>query len=149
MRFESPRFGPIEVDEDKLIRFGGGLPGLPDCTAFIVMEHDRETPLRWLQCVDQPAVAFLVVEPEQVLASYGVDVPPTALAELGWDEGSDEPSDVKLFLILNVTEEKLTANLRAPVVVNAKTRQALQLIVDDPALPLRHCLEPTDPPPAR
>ena len=49
-------------DED-LIRFARGLPGFPDCTEFVVMEHDKETPLRWLHCVDCPEVAFLIVEP--------------------------------------------------------------------------------------
>lgn len=138
MKFESPRFGTLEVAHDRVLDFPRGLPGFPECKQFIVMDHDRETPLRWLQCVDRPEVAFLIVEPQQVLASYGVEVPAHVLAFLGWSDESHDPADVLVFVILNAGEADLTANLRAPVVVNARTRRAFQLILEDPALPLRH-----------
>ena len=48
MKFDTSRFGTVEVAEDKLLHFEHGLPGFPDCTRFIVMDHDRETPLKWL-----------------------------------------------------------------------------------------------------
>ncbi len=142
---ESPRFGMIQVEDEVLIRFAGGLPGFPDCEEFIVMEHDKETPLRWLHSVDRPEVAFLIVEPAQVLASYRVEVPAEVLAGLGWDEASDEPRDVAIFAIMNAGESGLTANLRAPVVVHMKTRRARQMILDDPELPLRHLIRPDEP----
>jgi flagellar assembly factor FliW len=137
-KFDSPRFGALEVADDRVLDFPRGLPGFPDCRQFIVMDHDRETPLRWLQCVDRPEVAFLIVEPQQVMASYGVEVPPHVLAFLGWNDADHDPGDVLVFVILNAGDAALTANLRAPVVVNARTRRAFQLILEDPALPLRH-----------
>ena len=48
------------------------------------------------------------------------------------------PSDLIVFVILNVEEDSLTANLRAPVIVNAKNRKALQLLLEDSDSPLRH-----------
>lgn len=137
MKFESPRFGTLEVAPDRVLDFPRGLPGFPDCKQFIIMDHDRETPLRWLQSVDRPEVAFLIVEPQQVLASYGLELPQHVLAYLGWSEDGD-PADVLVFVILNAADSALTANLRAPVIVNARTRRAFQLILEDPALPLRH-----------
>jgi flagellar assembly factor FliW len=137
MKIESPRFGTLEVPPDRVLDFPRGLPGFPDCRQFIVMDHDRETPLRWLQCVDRPEVAFLIVEPQQVLASYGLEVPQHVLAYLGWTDDGD-PADVLVFVILNAADAALTANLRAPVIVNARTRRAFQLILEDPALPVRH-----------
>ncbi len=142
MKFESPRFGAIDVDESKLVRFADGLPGFPECSGFIVMDHDRETPLRWLQCVDRPEVAFLIVEPQQIVSSYSVDVPERVLEKIGWDRERDAAGDVLLFVILNVDETELTANLRAPVVVHARERRACQMILDDPGLPLRHPVSP-------
>jgi flagellar assembly factor FliW len=142
-RFESPRFGALEVADDRVLDFPRGLPGFPDCRQFIVMDHDRETPLRWLQCVDRPEVAFLIVEPQQVLGAYGVEVPRHVLGVLGWDGDSHDPADVLVFVILNAGESALTANLRAPVVVNARTRRAFQLILEDPGLSLRHPITPS------
>lgn len=144
MKFVSPRFGPIEVAQDKILSFSRGLPGFPDCTEFILMDHDRETPLRWLQCVDRPEIAFVVVEPSQVLASYAIEVPPHVLASLGWSQTTHTAEDVVTLLVLNIEGRKLWANLRAPLIVNASTRRACQMILEDPSLPLRHPLHPTD-----
>jgi flagellar assembly factor FliW len=141
VKFETPRFGHIEVDGDKIVRFENGMPGFPDCTQFIVMDHDRETPLKWLQCVDRPEVAFLVVEPEQVLSTYTVEVPESVLRVVQWEKGSDV-RDVSVFVILNVENGELTANLRAPVVVNIKKRLAFQMILDNLEIPLRMRIEP-------
>ncbi len=140
--FESPRFGPVEVDEDKIIHFPRGLPGFPDCKEFVVMDHDTDTPLKWLQCVDRSEVAFLVIEPEQILLSYGLDVPEPVLAFLGWQKETGDPKDVIVFVILTLEGSNLSANLRAPVVVNVETRRAQQMILDDPELPLQHPVRP-------
>ena len=146
MKFETPRFGSIDVDADKIIRFENGMPGFPDCTQFIVMDHDVATPLKWLQCVDRPEVAFLVVEPEQVLSNYEVEVPSWVLRLVSWNE-EDDTRDVGTFLILNVADEELTANLRAPVIVNIRKRLAFQMILDDMEIPIRHPIRPEDRPP--
>ncbi len=142
MKFDTSRFGTVEVGEDKLLHFEHGLPGFPDCTRFIVMDHDCETPLKWLQCVDRPEVAFLVVEPEQVLHSYELEVPDLVLRHIGWEQGA-EPSDVAVFVILNASDQKLTANLRAPIVVNIAGRQAFQMILENLDLSVTHPIGPT------
>ena len=141
MRFETARFGSVEVADDKILRFEYGLPGFPDCTQFIVMDHDKETPLKWLQCVDRPEVAFLVVEPEQVMSAYEVEVPETVLTLLGWDK-DDDVSDLAVFVILHAEDAELSANLRAPIVVNIGKRLAFQLILDDMTTPLRYRIAP-------
>jgi len=142
IRIESPRFGPLEVPEDSLLCFQRGLPGFPDCKRFILMDHDRETPLRWLQCIDRAEVAFLVVEPREILTAYDVEVPPDVLALLGWQAGN-EPGDVLLLVIINAAESELSANLRAPLVVHTRTRRAHQLILEDPSLSFRQPIGPS------
>jgi len=142
MKFESSRFGAIEVDEEKILHFPRGLPGFSGCTEFIVMDHDKETPLKWLQCVDRPEVAFLVVEPEQILLSYGLEIPEPVLAFLGWQKETGDPRDVVVFVILTVDGENLTANLRAPVLVNLENRRAHQMILDDPQIPIQYPIRP-------
>lgn len=143
IRIDSPRFGPLEIAEDRLLCFPRGLPGFPDCRRFILMDHDRDTPLRWLHCVDRAEIAFLVVEPHEILGSYDVEVPQEVLALLGWDPASHQSQDVLLLLILNAAESSLAANLRAPLVVHTRTRRAHQLILEDPALSFRHPIGPT------
>ncbi len=141
MRIKSPRFGEIDVEKTQIIEFDGGLPGFPDCVQFVILDHDRETPLRWLQSLDRPEVAFLIVEPDQVVPGYRLEMPVGVLPAIGWNEG-DEEKDLGVFLILNVEDGELTANLRAPVIVHVRERRALQVIVDDPDIPLRQRIAP-------
>jgi flagellar assembly factor FliW len=143
LQFVSPRFGPIEVSDDAVIHFERGVPGFPGCPRFIVMDHDRQTPLKWLQCVDRPEVAFLIVEPGQIGAAYELDVPADALPVLGLTPDAS-PENLAVFLIVNAEQGELTANLRAPIVVNLATRGACQLILDDPGAPLRHPIAKRD-----
>ena len=137
IRIESPRFGTVEVDAAAVIHFETGLAGFPDCSRFVVLDHDRDTPLRWLQSIDEPALAFVVVEPEQVLPRYEVDVPGPVMKQIGWD-AEVTAADVAVMVILNCDASELTANLRAPILVNVRTRSAFQLILDDPSIPIRH-----------
>ena len=53
MRIQTPRWGSIDVDPSTVIHFETGIAGFPDCSRFVVMDHDRETPLKWLQSLDQ------------------------------------------------------------------------------------------------
>lgn len=139
MKFSTPRFGDIEVPDETLLVFENGLPGFPDCTQFVVLDHDRDTPLKWLQCVDRTEVAFLIVEPEQVLSSYELVVPEPVLNQLGWTEG-DDPNHVAAFVILHMEGDQLTANLRAPIVVNIAKRRAHQLILEDSSISMQHSI---------
>jgi flagellar assembly factor FliW len=141
MRIDTPRWGSIEIDPAAIIHFETGLAGFPDCARFVVMDHDRDTPLKWLQSIDRPEIAFVIVEPHQVLSAYTVDVPEPVMKKIGWDRDV-KPEDVAVFLILNCDQGNLTANLRAPVVVNVQNRRAFQLILDSPDIPLRHPLHP-------
>jgi flagellar assembly factor FliW len=141
VRVQSPRFGSIEVEKTQIIEFEMGLPGFPDCTRFVILDHDRETPLKWLQALDRPEVAFLIVEPDQVVPGYQLKMPAGVLPALGWTDG-DDAKDLGVFLILNVEDGELTANLRAPVIVHVRERRALQVIVDDPDVPLRRRIAP-------
>ena len=139
MKFSTSRFGDIEVPDDTILVFENGLPGFPDCTRFVVLDHDRDTPLKWLQCVERTEVAFLIVEPEQVLSSYELVVPDTVLNQLEWTEG-DDPNHVAAFVILHMDGDQLTANLRAPIVVNIAKRRAHQLILEDSSISMQHSI---------
>ena len=66
-----------------------------------------------------------------------------------FDEGSDRSAigspkdeDISYYVIGVIREQAAdsTANLKAPIAVNAKTRDARQIILDDPAYTFRHAL---------
>jgi flagellar assembly factor FliW len=137
----SSRFGTFAVPADRVLWLAEGLIGFPDYHRFVIVEHTRPGPLRWLLCLDEPELAFAVVEPAEFFPEYRVD----ARACLGLSAAED----VALFAIVTVPRAcpaGMSANLMAPVVVNVRTREARQVILDDGSYTTRHPLLPHPPP---
>jgi flagellar assembly factor FliW len=92
-----------------------------------------------LQCIEQPELAFLVLPIEFLPDRIGAADIAEALTALS------VPSE-QAALLLIVTARKndgqvtLTANLRAPVVVNRKERVARQYVMPNSAYEIRHIL---------
>lgn len=124
-------FGSIEVRQDQIINLEPGLLGFTRFHRYVLIEHPRESPFLWLQSLDRPDMAFVVMEPQNLVADYL----PGPLPQVGQDLGVGTPEDLKVLVILTIPPGKpqeMTANLMGPVVINLKTRQGKQLVLEDP-----------------
>src|SRR5688572_28849516 len=70
LRVESTRLGVLEVEEEIIITFSEGLIGFEECQRYVVVRHDEKSAFRSLQSLDMPAVAFPIIEPNQVRPDY-------------------------------------------------------------------------------
>lgn len=133
---ESRRFGRLEVEEDALITVEDIL-GFENLRRYILVEHDGESPLHWLISVDEPEIGFVVVEAGKVFAGYEIDLGPAEAEALELEEG-DQPA---VLVILSVGGGgQVTANLKAPLVVNPRTRRGKQVVQQERDYPLRYPL---------
>jgi flagellar assembly factor FliW len=130
MRIQSTRFGDIECPDHKILKIPSGIIGFPASTRYLVLDHDRDVPFKWLQSLDQEELAFVIVDPVWFKPDYQVTIALDEIMELG----RVEERDLILFVMLTIPSDdpgRMTANLRGPVVVNAGTRMAKQLILRD------------------
>lgn len=138
MHFTSERFGKIEYDEAEVIRFPQGVVGFPDMTRFFLYSDERVAPLAWLHSLDDPALAFLVSDPFLFFPEYEVNVklPPALRKQMG------EQQDLRVLAIVTIQSDfsKSTVNLLGPLVVNARTRNGWQIILEDERLSTRNPL---------
>ncbi len=120
------RFGEIQVDPETVIVFPSGLPGLPDCQRYKLLHEDNPNPqVMWLQSLDDAAICFNVVEAERLGLEYQVALSDDECAEIELN-ATDEAC---LLLILSRKEAEqpgIAANTQAPIVLNVRTRKALQ-----------------------
>lgn len=140
MRATTDRFGEIEVSEEAILRFPSGVIGFPRSFRYVLLDHDRHAPFKWLQSLDEAGLAFVVMDPARFKPDYRVEVAPEELAELEPAEGDE----LVLLVILTVPAAdpgRVTANLRGPLVVNARTKLAKQLVLKED-MPIRHPLYP-------
>ncbi len=139
----SRRFGSISVKEDQIILLTPGLLGFSQFHRYVLIEHGQESPFLWLQSVDNPDLAFVVIDPRQVLPGYH----PGPLTEVMEDLQVEKPEDLKVLVILTIPPgrpQDMTANLMGPVVINLKNRRGRQLVIDDPRYSHKHRIMPGD-----
>lgn len=128
LQVQTTRFGAIEIAEDKIITLLGGLCGLPHCTRFIVIDPPGPPgPFRWLQCVDDSAAAFFLLDPAAFWPDYQPDIPAQACELLGLTTA--EEAIVAAICVVPEDPRLMTANLAAPLIINPIRRTGIQLIV--------------------
>jgi flagellar assembly factor FliW len=118
------------------------LPGFGDLRRFVLVElpvDEGDDPVLFeLRSLEDEAVRFLVAVPTAFFPDYTFELDETEAAPLGL---SDE-ADALVLVLLTVGRDpaSTTANLLAPVVVNARTRAAAQLILSGSDWPVRAAL---------
>ena len=120
-----------EVQELPELSFVRPLPGFGDLRRFVLVElpalEGAEPVLFELRNLEEPAVRFLAAVPTAFFPDYAFDLDEDDCAELGLTDEAD--ALVLVLLTMGQDVAATTANLLAPVVVNAGTRQAAQVIL--------------------
>lgn len=130
MKIDSPRFGTLTVETGKIIEFPEGLAGFETCRRYSLFHPDNAEPKYFiLQSLDNPELAFQIVDPAQLGFSYEIALTDaeTALLALA------DPLDAAVVVIVwkgeaGNGETPLRANLNAPLIINTRERRGLQHI---------------------
>lgn len=129
MKFRTTRFGEIEFGGEVIMRFPEGVLGFPESQRYILLEHSAEgSPFKWLQSLDNPDLAFIVIDPFQVAPDYRFEIDIDTERIIG----TSEPAGCALMAIANIPHDApltMTANLKAPLMVNVENRRGRQVIL--------------------
>jgi flagellar assembly factor FliW len=129
MKIYTSRFGEIEVSEETVISFPGGILGFPDTKNYALLNTDDNSPLKWLQSIEDPSLAFVVTNPNLFKPDYKIDAYRKDLSDISVENAED----VLVLVIVTVPKDpaKMTANLKGPVLINTVNRMAKQLVLDN------------------
>lgn len=139
MKIKTRVFGEIEIDDSKTIHFPAGIIGFPDLTDFALVydeEKGKDTPIRWLQSLQEPEFAMPVMDPLLVCESYNPEVEDDLLLPLG--EMAQDDTLVLVTVTIPKDLQKMSINLQAPIVINAASRKAAQIIVNAEKYPIKY-----------
>lgn len=130
MLIHTSRFGDIEIDEDKIITMTSPILGFPDDRQFILIPHGPDSPFWWLQAVQNPSLAFAVLQAACLNISYEPEISRLTRDELSLS-GDEAPEILVILTIPPGRPQEMTANLLGPVVINITKRLARQIVLDD------------------
>lgn len=128
----------LGVTAEGLIQIPLGLLGFERFKSFTLATNPEEEPFLWLQVVEEPKLAFLVMSPFVVVPDYQPEISEEDARSLGLQD-QEEP------LIFNIVTvrgaQQATVNLKGPIVLNRRTLVAKQIIpLNAPNLPVAHPL---------
>jgi flagellar assembly factor FliW len=139
--------GSLEYNESAVIDFPAGLPGFEDQTRFVLLDPPSSAPVVFLQSLNMLNLCFLAAPVISIDPQYELSVTPEDLRLLGLNEQRQpQPvTEVLCLAILTAPENgPLTANLLAPVVVEIRSRRAVQAVRIDSRYSHQHPLVPRE-----
>ncbi len=131
MKILTKNFDEIEIDDEKVIRFPGGIIGFPALTDFALVHDEEAGPgnVHWLQSIQEPAFAMPVMDPLIVCPDYNPVIDDEVFAPIG----NLVEGEVLVLVTLTVPKDitMMSVNLRGPIVINAIEKKACQVILED------------------
>jgi len=143
-------FGVMEYSDDSIIRVPGGIPGFENEHEFILIDQPSHRPLVFFQSLHTPPLCFLALPVQSVDRSYQLRVSAEDLELLELDPSRQPKIGEEvmcLSFIASGEDHALSANLLSPIVINVRTRVALQAIQTECHYSHRHPLRAEEPEP--
>jgi len=124
---QSDQLGEVQVEDGSVIRFADGIPGFEEFHDYVLVAVAEVAPFEWLQSVEEPALAFAVVDPHVVCGDYVPRLGRGDLTTVGLD--SDAEALLRVILTLSDDPAEITANLQAPLMINRGAGLGSQLLL--------------------
>jgi len=138
MKFDTTRFGQIEVSPEDIVIFPEGPLGFPDCTRFTLIEEEKAFPFKMLQSLDNPALAFVTVDPLKVRSDYHFNVTREDLKLIK----AEDTENLSVLTIVTMAKDirEITVNLQGPLVINVDQRLGHQFVLVESGYTTREAL---------
>lgn len=132
MLVKTRKFGEIDLDERRILSFSNGILGFEDYKKYTLLydNEDGDRPdISWLQSIEEPTLSIPVISPFLIKSDYNPKVEDELLKSLG------EVTEDNIVVLVSITvpgnAENMTANMKAPFIINSDTRRGNQIIVEN------------------
>jgi flagellar assembly factor FliW len=126
---ENISLSPVESEVlNKSVSFPLGIPGFVESKHFVFVQRSEEHPFAWMRSIEEPELGFAVVEAYHLMPDFSFEVDDKELEVIG----SPSPENCAVFFIIKLERSakvKITANTRAPILINIKDRKGRQVIL--------------------
>jgi flagellar assembly factor FliW len=142
LRLKTSRFGEIEIDQTRSLHFPEGILGFPEQKEYVILEHKPGSPFCWLQSVESPDLAFVMVDPLLVKSDFLEGLSPSDRRLFETEDGVRKA----VFALVTIPPgrvDRMTVNLLGPVLIDLKTRTARQVILANSGYSHRHPFFPS------
>jgi flagellar assembly factor FliW len=123
MKYLTTRFGEIPLEEKEILFLPKGILGFSQLSKYVIIEKSECDPFKWLQSVEDPDVAFVIVDPSLFFPNYKLEM-----------------KELITYVIVTVPSDssQMSADLLGPLVINSKRRIAKQVVMPNSPYTTKH-----------
>ena len=122
-------FGNLSIEKENIITFEQGLLGFEELKQFAIIDVEECLPFEWLVSVEDPIVAFPILNPTLFFSDYKPSLSKDDLVSLN----IKKEKDVEMFCIVTLGKkpEDVTLNLKGPILINMKNKMGKQIVLTE------------------
>ncbi|MBN2980632.1 flagellar assembly protein FliW [Cohnella algarum] len=131
---QSDVYGTLQVNEEQVFEFQKGIIGLQEIQRYALFQLES-TPFSILHALDAQ-ISFILIPASEAVEQYGfrIDDETAELLRVA------HPEEVVTMLVVNVIEDRIYVNLKAPILLSPTNRSGVQFVIHDQELPVRYPL---------
>ncbi|HGG0417951.1 TPA: flagellar assembly protein FliW [Clostridium sporogenes] len=138
MKLNTKYHGCIEYEEKDVIYFEKGIPGFEELKKFIIFPVKDNDVFSVFHSIEKKDMGIIVTSPFNIEKEYEIQLEKEQIKRLKLQDEKDT-------LVLNTVTlssdiDKITANLRAPIVINIKEKIGEQIIINSDKYKVKHPL---------
>ncbi|MCB0368084.1 MAG: flagellar assembly protein FliW [Bdellovibrionales bacterium] len=135
MLIQTSRFGQVKLEAEDVLTFPEGLLGFADLRQFVLVDDPSDEIFIWLQSCEAPEIAFPILEPELFEQKYHPTLTKTDNEALKITSADK----IRYFSIITIPDDptQMSANLKAPIIINLTHKMARQCVLQDNSLAIR------------
>ncbi len=136
MKVNTSRFGELQVNTEDIITMSEGILGFENLKKFFVVDPGDSTLILWLQSIEDEKIAFPVIEPKIFKPDYTAKLLPADMNSVSLES----LNQAKIYAILTIPSDisQMSANLKAPIVINNEKQIAKQIVLQDSKLSVKY-----------
>lgn len=136
MKVNTTRFGELQVNKEDIINMSEGILGFENLKKFFVVDPGDSTLILWLQSIEDEKIAFPVIEPKIFKPDYTAKLLPSDMNSVELES----LNQAKIYSILTIPSDisQMSANLKAPIVINNEKQIAKQIVLQDSKLSVKY-----------
>jgi flagellar assembly factor FliW len=129
LQLRTKSFGTLEYDEKSIVRLQEGMLGFARLKDYVLIENPDTEPFKILQSLDDPYVAFPMVDPRLLDPHYQCTISAEDMESLGLEH----PADVIMLAVTVIPEDptQSTVNLMAPLLINQHKMVGKQVVLTE------------------
>lgn len=138
MEILTSRFGKISFSSKEVYYFSKGIYGFPQEKKYVFLKLKEFDPFLWLQSVEKPDLAILLIDPFIFLRDYKPEIPKKELEFIK----VQDLKKAKIYVTVTFSGKlrQSTLNLLSPLMINTEKRLGKQVVLKSGDYKIQHSI---------